>query len=494
MGRPSNSGIGRILTLQARVAKMQRLRERVEGEKAAMVFKAEDVLFEKQVEILERVRKNRFNGVCCTRRAGKTNLIVAMLFDYALRTGGDVVYVGLTTEAAAETVWEPTKGIGIERLALDLGGRLNKSKHTVTLPNGAHIYVRGVLDDRVKERFRGKSYALVALDECQSIRPDILGPFVEAVLEPTVADNGGTIVLSGTPAEFCNGLFWDVVGAQTVEKYATHWWSWEDNPHVRDKVRDEAESRRSQYGDGDALYLREYCGKWVPDANSLCWPNFSDANEYTPDMLPPRERLWYSCQGIDIGGGGDGDPAAVVTWSIYRGNPRVWLTAEKELSDDAGKLTDTDILAEVDRQAREWGPVAAACVDSVIKFGPAPGRDYPIEPADKREKAQQIRRMDDDMKRDGGIIMVPKGGPTATQFRTVFWDKKALAKGKKVPTSAVKNDLTDAGQYGYIKIVNLQSVPPPPLTVQERMVAEARTRMDPKRQPRDWKGSLRNLV
>lgn len=488
---PRTISLGQVAALQAQAERFRKVRALRDGHKRAAQFCVDSLLFEKQREILAKIRTGRFHGMCCPRRAGKTNLVVALLFDFALRTGLDVVYVGLTRKSAKKTVWEPPKGLGIVKLAQQLGAKVDRQELSVTFPNGAHVYVEGILDDRVKERFRGQSYALVVLDECQSISPELIGPFVEAVLEPTIADNGGTLILSGTPAEFCSGLFWEVVGAKEVEKYQAHWWSWEDNPFTRDQVRVEAESRRAQYGDGDTVYLREYCGLWVPDATSLCLPNFSEANEYTPDQLPPREMLWYSCIGIDVGSGGDNDPAAVVTWSVFKGDPHVWLTCEKKLVDGKGKLTDSDILAEVARQSQEWGPVAAASIDNVIAIAPAPGRDFPIDPAEKKEKAQQIRRMDDDCKRDGGIIKVPKGGLAATEFRTVFWDKKKLEKqGKKVPTNAVPNDIFDGAQYGYLRIVNLQSLPPPPKTAQEKAIEWARQGMTPPKPGSDWKSKM----
>lgn len=483
----ASQSLTRVLALKARAEKFRKEQELEQAVAAAESFDVRSLLFDRQKEVLDRLIGRQFHGICCPRRSGKTNFIIALLFETALKTGRDVVYVGLTRKSAKKTVWAPPKGLGIEKIGRSLGGQANLQELSITLPNGAHVYVEGILDDRVKERFRGQSYALVVLDECQSIAPDLIEPFVDDVLEPTIADNDGTLILSGTPSEFCSGLFWEVVGAREHdEKYCVHTWSWEDNPYVVEKVRAMAEKRREKYGDDDPTYLREYRGKWVPDRNSLCLPNFSAKNEMDVQLWPPKSQVWYSTIGVDIGGGGDGDPAVVARSTVFKDDPKVYLQT-RTVDKPGGGLTDTEIL-EVVRQMSEGWNVCAASIDSSIAIGPAPGRNFPIDPAAKREKEQQLRRMDDDLFRE--VLVVAKGDAFCDEARTVFWDKKKLEQHKKVPTSAVPNDHLDAGQYSYLRLVNLQVLPPIPETLDERMRREAMEAASGRGGPRDWKTAV----
>lgn len=487
----------RVLALKARAERLQKERQREEGVRSSQAFNVRSLLFQRQIEVLDLVSKSRFHGICGTRRSGKTNFLIALLFEFALTRGLDVIYVGLTKKAAKRIIWEPPQGLGMKLVARMLGCDVNEADLSIRCPNGAHIYVEGLKDDSLKERFRGPSNGLVVIDECQSLSGPLLGQTVGAIIEPAIGGCKGTVVLAGTPGEFCNGLFWEVVGEKVHPKYIDHFMHWSDNPYTREGVAAEAEARRQAYGDDDPTYLREYCGKWVPDKSSLCFPNFTSANEYLPDEMPSIDRLWYSGIGIDVGSGGDNDPATIIRGDVFFDDPRVFLS-ELTLRDAVGKLTDSDILEGV-RIMSESRNIVAAVIDNVIGIGPAPGRNFPIKPAKKLEKAQQMRRIDDDFKRDctlpdgrkSKILLVPKGSQLSLEARTMFWDKKQLEKHKKVPTSAVPNDHWDGGQYMYTELCNLQVFPERPETLDERMRREA---LEAARggNVRDWKSAMLN--
>jgi hypothetical protein len=102
------------------------------------------------------------------------------------------------------------------------------------------------------------------------------------------------------------------------------------------------------------------------------------------------------------------------------------------------------------------------------------------------EKAKQIAQIDDEFFRM--TLLVPEGTELVTELATVFWDPKARASHKKVPTSAVPNDHFDAFQYAHHRLINMQRLPPPAPTMQETILA--RERLAAKRASKGWRHQL----
>lgn len=90
----------------------------------------------------------------------------------------------------------------------------------------------------------------------------------------------------------------------------------------------------------DAEVQRRVYGKFVSE-KGLKYPSFSRTENVKPPMAIPKDWFWYS--GVDIGGGGDGHPAAMVFIAV-RPDYRYARVVKGWRGDSTQLTTSTDIL------------------------------------------------------------------------------------------------------------------------------------------------------
>lgn len=267
-------------------------------------------LFDKQLEVL-----NSGNGVklvCCSRRAGKTHLLVAMLLIECLRKPRtQVMYIGETMDLSEALVNKAAQDITDMCNLRDKQGKRFDWRH---MDNGSSITVRGLSNTKDPDLIRGKAAKVIVIDEFFHLKSELLEYMQREVLEPMQLDYADdyTFVCAGTPPRV-KGTYGEHVWKEwNVPKFS---WTWRENPHpvnlderkefVEKVLRDKGLDWSSSFA------RREYNGEWAYDDDLLLYPDYYsyDANEVMPSIKPSRILF-----GIDYGVG-DNDTIWGCVWN-----------------------------------------------------------------------------------------------------------------------------------------------------------------------------------
>lgn len=274
------------------------------------VYQIIHTLFDKQLDVL-----NSGNGtklVCCSRRAGKTHMLVAILFIEALRRPNTMcIYIGETMELSEQLIDAAANEI-IDKCQLKdkRGKRLNWRK----LDNGSTILVRGLSNTKDPDQIRGNKAKVIVIDEFFHLKGDLLEYLQREVLQPMQMDYADDykFICAGTPPSI-KGTFgehawktWDV---------PHFFWTWEDNPHpVNVEARREyVEKVLAEKGLTweSPFARREYLGEWCYDDDLLLYP---EIHTYDPREAIPQFKISRILFGIDYGVS-DNDVLLGIAWS-----------------------------------------------------------------------------------------------------------------------------------------------------------------------------------
>lgn len=256
-------------------------------------------LFDKQLEVL-----NSGNGVkliCCSRRAGKTHLLVALLMIECLRKQRtQVMYIGETMELSESLVNKAAQDIIDACQLRNKRGMRFDWKH---FDNGSEIIIRGLSNTKDPDQIRGKAAKVIVIDEFFHLKSELLEYLQTEVLEPMQMDYADDymFVCAGTPPKIKGTYGEHVWKTWDVPHFS---WTWEDNPHpVNLELRREfVEKKLKEKGlDWSSSFARrEYKGEWAYDDDLLLYPDYHvyDKREVMPSIQPTRILF-----GIDYGVG-----------------------------------------------------------------------------------------------------------------------------------------------------------------------------------------------
>lgn len=267
-------------------------------------------LFDKQLEVL-----NSGNGVklvCCSRRAGKTHLLVALLMIECLRKPRtQVMYIGETMELSEALVNKAAQDIiDVCQLRNKRGMRFDW-RH---FDNGSQIIIRGLSNTKDPDQIRGKAAKVIVIDEFFHLKSELLEYMQREVLEPMQLDYADdyTFICAGTPPRV-KGTYGEMVWKNWDVPHFS--WTWRDNPHPVDLESREKFVEKVLHDKGldwsSSFARREYNGEWAYDDDLLLYPEYSvyDAREVLPTIVPTRVLF-----GIDYGVG-DNDTIWGCVWN-----------------------------------------------------------------------------------------------------------------------------------------------------------------------------------
>lgn len=210
------------------------------------------------------------------RRSGKSEADQFKGIEKAITTReARILYIGLTITKCEQIFRKP-----IEEKLTSLGIKHSfKAEGYLELENGSQIYFGGNSTMPERDRYRGFKWDLVFIDEAQS--QPALPILIHEILEPTLLDRKGTLVLSGTGPKI-RGTYWEEVWTN-IDKYKATRYNWNitQNPFIPDyeEVLEKIKKEHS-WADTDPTYLREYLGKISYDDDAMLY-RFTDANFYT---------------------------------------------------------------------------------------------------------------------------------------------------------------------------------------------------------------------
>ena len=267
-------------------------------------------LFDKQLQVL-----NSGNGtklVCCSRRAGKTHLLVACLLIECLRRSRiKCMYIGETAELSEGLINKAANDI-ID--ACQLRDKRGKRFNWKKMDNGSEIMVRGLSNTKDPDQIRGAAAKVIVIDEFFHLKSELLEYLQREVLEPMQMDfaDDYKFICAGTPPQI-KGTYGEYVWKNwDVDKFS---WTWRDNPHPVDVKKREAYVEKILHDKGldwsSSFARREYNGEWAYDDDLLLYPEFHtyDSREGIPTFEISRVLF-----GIDYGVG-DNDTLLGIAWS-----------------------------------------------------------------------------------------------------------------------------------------------------------------------------------
>lgn len=211
------------------------------------------------------------------RRAGKTEANILMASDKVIKPYSNVLIICLTFETCLKLYWLP-----LVNLLEELGHNIESSSRTegtISLDNGSTISLKGNNSVTDREKFRGANWDLVIIDEAQS--QSALPYLINDIIEPTLIDKKGQLVLSGTGPRV-KGTYWEMLWDDNSSALKVNW-SLKDNPFIPDyeKVLENIKKDKG-LTDESPLFQREYLGLCVYDTDAQVF-RLSEQNYYTDD-------------------------------------------------------------------------------------------------------------------------------------------------------------------------------------------------------------------
>lgn len=267
-------------------------------------------LFKEQLNVL-----NSGNGVkliCCSRRAGKTHLLVSLLLIECMRKARtQVMYIGETMELSEALVNKAAQDITDACQLKDKRGRRFDWRH---MDNDSQIVVRGLSNTKDPDQIRGKAAKVIVIDEFFHLKSELLEYMQREVLEPMQMDYADSymFVCAGTPPRVKGSYGEHVWKTWDVPHFS---WTWRENPHPVDIATRTAFVEKVLRDKGldwsSSFARREYNGEWAYDDDLLLYPDYYtyDRREAMPSITPTRVMF-----GIDYGVG-DNDTIWGCIWN-----------------------------------------------------------------------------------------------------------------------------------------------------------------------------------
>ena len=271
-------------------------------------------LFKKQLDVI-----NAGNGtvlVCCSRRAGKTHMLVATcLIECMRRPNTTCIYIGETMELTEGLIDSAVNEI-VDKCHLQdkKGKRFNWRK----MDNGSQILVRGLSNTKDPDQIRGHKAVIIVIDEFYHLKSDLLEYLQREVLQPMQMDyaDGYKFICAGTPPQI-KGTYGEMAWKSWEVPHFS--WTWEDNPHPVDIEARRAYVEKVLEEKGltweSSFARREYRGEWAYDDDLVLYPNYK---VYNPEEGIPQWKISRVFFGIDYGCS-DNDSIFGVAWSDDEG-------------------------------------------------------------------------------------------------------------------------------------------------------------------------------
>lgn len=292
-------------------------------------------LFPKQLELA--LNPNRFTASLTGSRAGKTTACAVIAIQELISNPNCLgVYLALTDKSVVN-IFMPI----VRPLLAKYGIRAKITADDIQFSNGSRLIVLGANHIHKVETFRGLKLKFCIIDECASFNQKILNYLIDEIMIQRLSDLQGRLMLIGTPAAHCSGLFYDVTN-NMEEGWGLVNWTVFDNPYMNKQAQSDVElyMRRKQCERENPKLLREYDGLWAADDDELL--------VRTPTLVTPPSNynieLWRSVIGVDFGFN-DETAFSVIGWE--RNNPKAYVLETFGVTGEQASKTGLGMVSHI---------------------------------------------------------------------------------------------------------------------------------------------------
>ena len=350
-----------------------------------------------------------------------------------------MLYLALTAGSARDILWE-------EVLEFDdkykIGIKPNIARGTMTWPNKAILKFAGAdASEREMKKLLGQKLWDVAIDECGSFTQD-MRKLIYQMIMPALTDLQGYITLLGT-CETIPKTFFEEVSMGREPGWSVHRWTAHENPHVAVNWAKEIERilKQNPLAENAAWFRTHYLNEWMVEEDLL--------------IIPISKMLWLPNPPVKADGKNDIDTYILgvdlgfndaTSFSLGGYNDRdkryVQLCADKDTQMDF-----TDTAKAIANWQRRF-PISQIIIDGANRQGVEELRrrhGLPLTAADKKDKADWLRLLRDDIKTGKFQMVENSSNMLVTEWEQLMWKDEY----KKEEDPRCQNHLSDATLYAW---------------------------------------------
>lgn len=399
--------------------------------KAAPLYRE---LFSQQLQFA--LAPSRFIAAVCSRRAGKTTVCaVKAITELSGRSNSIGIYLALT-DRSVEDIFMPA----VQPLLIKYNIKAKINKDEIIFENGSKLIICGANHTHKIETFRGIKLLFCIIDEAASFSEKILHYLIDEIIGPALSDLQGQLMLIGTPAAHCQGMFFDVTtGSEGSDVWLVKRWTAFDNPYMKVNFSKDLDlfMKRKKIDITHPKVRREYLGQWCADDEALMIKPFALVHPPTPYHLD----TWRSVIGVDFGFN-DETAFSVIGWE--RNNPKSYIIESFGIRQasvsEIGNILKR--LKETYKPVRIVGDPAGASKIMMAEF--LDKYKIVMESAQKTNKAHYIEILNDALVNCDLVLHPTQTLDLQAEMKKVVWNDDRTRE-----LEGLKCDQLDATIYAY---------------------------------------------
>lgn len=388
----------------------------------------------------------------CSRRFGKSSVLLIICNELAIRKKGALIRYGASTQKDVREMILPLQQILLEDCPISMRPHWYASENKYKFPNGSQLVISGCDEGRA-DNLRGTSCDLAVLDEAGFIED--LEYVVKSVLMPQFLTTDGRMIFSSTSPRTPNHPFVKFVD-EAIQAGAYI------KKTIYDDSREEVQGRIEEWikeagGKGSTTWRREYECELIVDQESAILPEFTRSKE--AEIVVPYERPPFAIHHVVIDLGLIDHTAVLFAYVDFQ---KAKIIVEDELTFER---KDSQTIAEaIKKKLLElwphkpktmfWADGPALTVYDFVKLH---GLETVTIPKDELDAMVNNLRL---MVTQNRILINPRCQGLVAQMRHAVWDKAHKKFDRTEPKSFGHFDLVASLMY-LARVANFQENPYP---------------------------------
>lgn len=416
-------------TAQRKLAKLvHELKKRTELPQAVR-----SLCFDKQLSLIDHPARRK--AAITTRRAGKsTTAAYYAVIEALARPACSVLLLAKTRDHVRRIYLKDIFGPLFRQIGIT--PKINLQKLEIELPNKSVIYLGGADSDADEmNKLLGQKFVLAIIDEAAFWSQDV-DQMIQQVLEPTLIDQDGTLLLISTPSNKHDSLFYRIT-TQHIPGWTVFKWTTYDNPHQRIQFeRKIAELKQENPTIETTAYFRQmYLGEWAIETSALVY-QWSESNRIATLPRPLEE---YTV-GLSMDLGWNDDTAFIIgAWHPHDTKFYILYAYKrsKMLMHDVDDMLKA-LQIQYNPQVFIGDSISLQLMQELrIRYG------WPFQNPTKYKKEEFISTMNADFV-TGKICTLPDTNMLTDEYKTLIWEPNTIP--RRVPKGSADH-AADATLY-----------------------------------------------